>query len=125
MSDKHEQFLADLFGEHSSIMPNSGSGWAKQMDVRGKHREEEYAFAVDGKSTLRESITITLDMWEKAQEQAHNEIPALAFRWYGSYQLDPTLDLIAVEAETFRALLEMAKENYELRQELDRMAQPE
>lgn len=110
MSDKHEAFLAELFGEHSSVMPGSGSGWAKQMDVRGKHLEEEYAFAVDGKSTFRESISVSLAMWEKAVEQAHNEIPALALRWYSSYQLDSKLDLVVIEAQTFKAMKECAEE---------------
>lgn len=119
LSDKHEQFLADLFGEHSKIMPGSGSGWAKQMDVRGSHTEEDFAFAVDGKSTLRESIGVSRAMWEKAVEQSHNEIPALAFRWYSNYQLDPELDLICVEAQTFKALLEMAKENEALRKQVN------
>lgn len=114
MSDKHEAFLKELFGEHSQIMPGSGSGWAKQMDVRGKHREEEYAFAVDGKSTLGESIGVSRSMWEKAVEQSHNEIPALAFRWYGSYQLDPLLDLVCVEAQTFKAMKDCAEEYPEL-----------
>ncbi len=118
MSDKHEEFLATVFGDKSQIMPGSGSGWAKQMDVRGKHREEEYPFAVDGKSTLRESISVSLDMWDKAVEQSHNEIPALAFRWYGSYQLDSKLDLICVDANTFRAMKEDAEEVGALRKQL-------
>lgn len=122
MSDRHEEFLREIFGEHSSIMPNSGAGWAKQMDVRGKHREEEYAFSVDGKSTFRESIAVTRDMWDKAVDQSHNEIPALALRWYDSYQLDSGLDLVCVEAQIFKALLEMANENEVLRKEIDKLS---
>lgn len=110
MSDRHEEFLAELFGQHSKIMPGSGSGWAKQMDVRGKHHEEEYAFAVDGKSTFGESIGVSKAMWDKACEQAHNEIPALALRWYSTYQLDSALDLIVVEAQTFKAMKDCAEE---------------
>jgi hypothetical protein len=122
MSDRHEEFLADLFGEFSRIMPGSGSGWAKQMDVRGSHRDEAYAFAVDGKSTLGESIGVSKSMWEKAVEQAHNEVPALALRWYASYQLDSALDLVVIRAEDFRALKEMAEENYALRKKIDEMS---
>lgn len=118
MSSKHEEFLAEIFGDKSSIMPGSGSGWAKQMDVRGKHREEDFAFAVDGKATLRESISVTRAMWEKAVEQSHNETPALALRWYEDYQLTPGLDLVCVEAQDFKALKEMAEENEVLRKKL-------
>jgi hypothetical protein len=122
MSDRHEEFLSDLFGEHSRIMPGSGSTWAKQMDVRGNHHEEVFPFAVDGKSTFGESVGVSRAMWQKAVEQAHNEIPALGLRYYASYQLDPALDLIVLEAQTFKALKETAerltKEVKELREQL-------
>lgn len=123
MSDKHEEFLTTVFGKHSKVMPNSGAGWAKQMDVRGSHTEEEFAFAVDGKSTFRESISVSLDMWDKIVEQSHNEIPALALRYYGTYQLDSKLDLVAVEAQQFKALLEMANENEDLRKKIEELEQ--
>jgi hypothetical protein len=118
MSDAHEKFLEGVFGGNSKIMPNSGAGWAKQMDVRGSHTEEEFAFAVDGKSTFRESIGVTRDMWDKAVEQSANEIPALALRWYDTWRLDVGLDLVLVEAQTFKALLEAANENQALRKRI-------
>lgn len=68
------------------------------------------AFLPTHNSTFGESITVTLAMWDKAVEQSHNEIPALAFRWYGSYQLDPKLDLVCVEAQTFKAMKDCAEE---------------
>ena len=123
MSDAHEEFLTEVFGPHSTIMPNSGAGWAKQMDVRGKHREEEFAFAVDGKSTFRESIGVTIPMWTKAVEQSHNERTALAFRWYADYQLTSKLDLVAVEAQDFAEMLEAANERNELIEEIQKLQQ--
>jgi hypothetical protein len=111
MSDKHEKYLAEeIFGPNSVVMPNSGATWAKQMDVRGKHREETFAFAVDGKSTFSASVGVTIPMWQKAVEQAHNELPALALRWYNTWQLDSKLDLIVIDANTFKSMTEHIRE---------------
>jgi hypothetical protein len=110
MSDKHEKYLQGVFGENSKIMPNSGAGWAKQMDVRVSNHDETFAFAVDGKSTLNKSVGVSIAMWEKAVEQAHNELPALALRWYGTYRLNPLLDLIVIDADTFKSMTDYIKE---------------
>ncbi len=106
MSDKHEEFLVDLLGGRRTR--GSGNQFNNQMDGRHDRHAVECAFAWDGKSTLGKSISITREMWEKAEEQSHGERPLIALRFYDTDRLDVGLDLIAVSAEDFAELLERA-----------------
>jgi len=103
MSDAHEIFLADLIDGRRT--PGSGNGFANQMDVRNDARRQPWSFAVDGKSTLSRSIGVSLTMWEKAEEQAHLERPALALRWYHNQRLRGSTDLVVISAQTFAQML--------------------
>ena len=107
LSDRHERFLADTFG--GQISPGSGNQFRRQMDVRD-HPDTAHAMAWDGKATLGKSVGVTREMWKKAREQAHGEIPALALRWYGSERLDVALDLVVLSADDFAAILEDARQ---------------
>jgi len=86
-------------------MPGSGNQFANQMDVRNDYRRQKYPFCFDGKSTFNKSISVTLDMWEKAMSQAHNEEPGLALRWYHDERLRTSTDLIVVRAQDFSRML--------------------
>jgi hypothetical protein len=104
MSDKHERFLQGLFG--GRLTPGSGNGFANQMDVRNDH-EEPLPLAIDGKSTFGKSVGVTLEMWEKAVEQAGDLTPVLALRWYAKDNtLTPKRDLVVVDAHDFAEMVE-------------------
>jgi hypothetical protein len=103
LSDRHEEFLAKLIDGRRT--PGSGNGFANQADVRGDHRRQHYAFALDGKATEAKSITVKLSDWEKIVEQSHDEIPGLALRFYHDGSLRRSTDLIVIDAGTFADLL--------------------
>ena len=104
MSDKHERFLQELFG--GRITPGSGNGFANQMDVRND-RTDPLPLAIDGKSTFGKSVGVTMEMWEKAVEQAGDLTPVLALRWYAK---DNTLtskrDLVVLDAHDFAEMVD-------------------
>ena len=96
MSDAHEDWLVDLFGGRKT--KGSGNQWHNQMDGRMPSREVTYAFAWDGKSTFGKSVGVSLDMWDKAVEQALPERPMLPLRWYSNERLEVRLDLVVMNA---------------------------
>ncbi len=107
MSDQHESYLAGRLGW--KVQPGSGNQWAKQGDVVGNRYEDPYAFTFDCKATRGNSIGVTADMWEKVQEQAGGNRPALALRWYGDDHLRRVRhDLVVISLEDFIELLEEA-----------------
>lgn len=106
MGNAHEAFLADLLGYRQTR--GSGNQIHDQMDVKGSHYHDSIAFAIDGKSTLGQSIGVSRSMWYKAVEQAGSERPALALRWYNNEQLEVDTDLVVIEAEDFLEMLEKA-----------------
>lgn len=115
MSDKQEADLAELFG--GRVSPGSGNQWHRQMDVRQSRFAVFFAFAMEGKSTLGKSISITREMWNKAVEQAGGERPLLALRWYADERLSKVdLDLVALRTDD---LLELLDEVSHLRAQLD------
>jgi hypothetical protein len=106
MSDKHEEYLAELFGGRRTR--GSGNQFNNQMDGRTHRKDVEFAFAWDGKSTHGESVGVSREMWTKAVEQSHHERPMLALRWYDTDRLDVGLDLVVITAEDMAELLERA-----------------
>jgi hypothetical protein len=107
MGDKHEVFLAEVFGGTKSKA--SGSQWSDPADGRNGHGTP-FAFAWDGKSTRGKGITITREMIAKIREQALSERPALGLRWYDSDSLDLVgEDLVAIPAADMAELLENAR----------------
>jgi hypothetical protein len=106
LSDKHEEFLADLLGGRCTR--GSGNQFNDQMDGRNAVGTP-FGLAWDGKATLGKGVTVTQEMWQKAREQAGAETPALALRWYASERLDPALDLMVLDVHDFTALLEAAR----------------
>jgi hypothetical protein len=108
MSDKHEDFLAELLGGRKTR--GSGSHWRDQMDGKNDQREQPHALAWDGKATQHASVGVSREMWAKACEQSGGLIPAIAIRFYSKgFLLKPELDLIALEANDFAAILEDAR----------------
>lgn len=106
MSDAHEKYLVDLIG--GKQMRNSGAVWSQQMDVRNP-TGTPFAFALDGKSTFNDSISISRSkMWTKAREQSHNERTGLPLRWYDDYRLTVGLDLIVITTDDFAEMREIA-----------------
>jgi|SRR5580765_5121685 len=106
MSDQHEDYLAGVI--EGRKQPGSGNQFNGQMDVRNDPYDS-YALAVDGKSTMGKSISITQDMIVKAMEQAHLCEPAIGLRWYLDETGRKTLDWVAVPAEFLRSLLAEAR----------------
>jgi hypothetical protein len=108
LSDKHEAWLAALL--NGRVTRGSGSAFADQMDGKNDRHEQAHPLAWDGKATQGKSVGVSREMWAKAVEQSHGLTTALALRFYGSgYGLAPELDLIAVEANDFAAILEDAR----------------
>jgi hypothetical protein len=104
LSDKHEIFLAELFGGRRSV--GSGNQANDQADGRNRRYETFFPLAWDGKATLGKSHSITLDTWNKLVEQSHGERPVLALRWYANERLAVTRDLVVLDAHDFAELLE-------------------
>jgi hypothetical protein len=107
MSDRHEAFLAEIFGGRRT--PGSGNQFSQQMDVRDSP-STPHAMAWDGKATLGKSVGVTREMWEKARQQAGAQIPALALRWYSDERLTVAQDLVVLDAHDFAAILEDARQ---------------
>jgi hypothetical protein len=109
MSDKHEDFLAELLGGRKT--KGSGSHWRDQMDGKNDQQEQAHALAWDGKATQANSVGVSREMWAKACEQSGGLIPSIAIRFYGAgFRLKPELDLIALEVNDFAAILEDARQ---------------
>lgn len=108
MGDKHEDFLADLFGGRQTR--GSGNQWHNPMDGRTSRMTSRFAFAWDGKSTLAKSVSVSLEMWAKAVEQAGGERPMLGLRFYDTEGLDVGLDLALVNAHDLAELIEAANQ---------------
>lgn len=106
MSDAHEKFLADVID--GRVCAGSGNQFNNQMDVRN-HPSAQFPFAIDGKSTMSRSITIDLDMVQKAYDQAHDLMAGIGLRWYHDETLKHTTDWVAIPADEYRALLQAAR----------------
>jgi hypothetical protein len=108
LSSKHEAWLAELLD--GRITRGSGSAFADQMDGKNNRHEQAYALVWDGKATQGKSIGVSREMWAKAVDQSHGLITTLALRFYGAgYGLTSELDLVAVEANDFAAMLSDAR----------------
>jgi hypothetical protein len=108
MSDRHEDFLAELLGGRKT--KGSGSHWRDQMDGKNDQHEQSHALVWDGKATQNASVSISRDMWAKACEQSGGLIPSVAIRFYSKgFLLKSELDLITLEANDFAAILEDAR----------------
>lgn len=108
MGDRHEAHLADRLGMRRSR--GSGNQWRDPIDARHNRLDSEYAFAVDGKSTLKKSASVSLAMWDKAVEQAGGERPMLALRFYADASLTRVLaDLAVADLDDFAELLDAAR----------------
>ncbi|MDQ1041447.1 hypothetical protein QFZ75_007949 [Streptomyces sp. V3I8] len=107
MGDAHEAHLAETLGMRQTR--GSGNQWRDPIDARHNRLDTAYAFAVDGKSTLAKSISITRTMWEKAVEQAGGEKPMLGLRFYDDGARKVHADLAACDLLDFAELLEAAR----------------
>jgi hypothetical protein len=110
MGDAHEARLAEVLGMRQTR--GSGNQWRDQMDAKHDRTECTFAFAVDGKSTLAQSISITRAMWEKAGEQAGGELPMLALRFYNNASLEVHADLAVCDLLDFAEMREAAEAWY-------------
>ena len=106
MSDAHEDYLAEVLGGRRTR--GSGNQPSNPMDGRQASLNEPFAFAWDGKSTFGKSLSIDLPMWHKAEDQAYNERPMIALRWYTTERLEVGLDLVAIHINDFVELREAA-----------------
>lgn len=103
MAEHHEEHLADILGARKTR--GSGNQWANQMDVRQSRYTSTVAFAVDGKSTMARSISVSRDMLDKAVEQAAAERPMVALRYYDDERLRGFEDWMIVREEDLLELL--------------------
>lgn len=107
MSDRHEDDLVTLLG--GTKTRNSGAVWSDQADGHQTGLDQHWRFTWDGKSTLGESVGVSRKMLAKLREQCRGLEPMLPLRWYGNDRLTVVdEDWIAIEAETFAAVLEDA-----------------
>lgn len=111
MGDLHEAHVNDRMSMRGTR--GSGNQWRDQMDGRHNRLDTEYAFANDSKSTLKKSIGVSLDMWNKAKLQAGGERPMLTLRYYANESLrDVHADLAVADLDDF-AELHQAAQNWE------------
>lgn len=107
MSERHESFLAQLFG--GRLTRNSGAGADKTDGRHDRSTTDERCWAWDGKATMARSISVTRDAWEKLEDQAHPDIPMMPIRFYDNDRLEGSLDLVVVHAEDLANLIRMAR----------------
>ena len=108
MSKKHEEYLAKVFA--GRVTPGSGNQPVNPMDVRQSRYERAVAFAIEGKSTLGKSISVTRAMLDKAKRQAHGERPMIALRFYNDDRLKGFEDWSLVRQDDLLELMEKAGE---------------
>lgn len=115
LSDKHADYIAKLFG--APVQRGSGNQFNRPTDNRMQlSRHTPIGFAFEGKATQNESVSVRLADWEKVCEQAHGLRPAMAYRFYRKDNLlAPLADLIAVKADDFAEILELANIYMEMR----------
>lgn len=119
MADKHEEFVAKLFGSRTN--PGSGNQWNRQMDGRTDVHRQRFAFAWDCKATRAASMSVGLPMWIKAHKQSGGEHPAIPLRFYGNDHLDLFVDLILVDLNTFHEVVEAANRIDDLKEALKKV----
>ncbi len=107
MGDKHEDFCAMIL--HGNATRGSGNQWHNQLDGK-MTRVVSYPYGWDCKSTLKQSISVSRKMWEKAVEQAGGFHPMIPLRFYDTERLDVGLDLAVVNLHDLAELLEIANE---------------
>jgi len=117
MSDKHESLLVAVLGGRRT--PGSGNQANNPMDGRHNRYEQPIAFAWDGKSTLAQSISVTREMWAKAEEQALGERPMLALRFYDNERLTRYIDLATISLDDLVELLQTIEQLQERVVELE------
>lgn len=110
MSDKHEDYIHSVIGGRRTR--NSGAVWSDQTDVRMDVRDDDLAFAADGKATLGQSISIKLEDWRKLETQAGDLTPVMPIRFYSTYRLDVAQDLWLIDDHTMQMFLEIARDYY-------------
>jgi hypothetical protein len=107
MSERHEAYLAELFDGRTTR--NSGAGVDKTDGRERRIDLGDRAFAWDGKSTMAASISITREMWDKTEEQAHPDLPLVPLRFYDNHRLEGSLDLVVIHAEDLANLIRRAR----------------
>jgi hypothetical protein len=105
MSDRHEADLAEWF--HGRRTRGSGNQAANPGDGRGNRFTDRFGFCWDGKSTLASSISVTLPMLDKLDEQAHGERSLLPLRFYADERLHVRRDMVVVGMDDFREMLDV------------------
>jgi len=121
MGDRHEADIAEWIG--GVQQKASGSQWQAQMDAVNGEKSTPFPLAADGKSTMKSSMSVTLDMWKKAVEQTFGKIPTVWLRWYRDENLrEVELDLVVIGRRDFVEILEAAR-SWKKHQELAEIIQ--
>ncbi|MFH8483138.1 hypothetical protein [Streptomyces sp. NPDC018055] len=107
MGDQHEKHVAEKLQMRQTR--GSGNQWRDPMDGRHNRLDTEWAYANDGKSTLKKSVGVSLGMWNKAVEQAGGERPLLTLRFYKDERLSGVhADLAVTDLDDFAEQREAA-----------------
>jgi hypothetical protein len=106
MGDAHEEHFTDVLGQRKTR--GSGNQWRDQLDGKHNRLDTEWAFASDGKSTLKKSISVSLEMWKKIVEQAGGDRPTMPVRFYGNESLKVEADLILSDLYDFAEMRQAA-----------------
>jgi hypothetical protein len=99
MGKEHEQFVAKLLGGDRN--PGSGNQWHSQGDGHS------VGWGWDCKSSLANSMSISLDTLDKLSEQVYPRRPLLPVRFYGNERLTSFRDYIMVGIDDFQMLYEL------------------
>ncbi|MET7363313.1 hypothetical protein ABZS76_33415 [Streptomyces sp. NPDC005562] len=107
MGDTHEAYFADLLGQRQTR--GSGNQWRDPIDARHNRLDTNWAYASDGKSTLKKSISVSLASWKKAVEQAGGERPSMPLRFYADAALTVAADLMLCDLLDFAEMRDAAQ----------------
>ncbi len=104
LSDRHEEYLADVFGGRKTR--GSGNQPNDQMDGKQSYGDEHYVFAWDGKATLGKSISVTRQMVHKAIEQSHWARTMIPLRFYADARLtEVEFDLAVIQVNDLAEMM--------------------
>ena len=101
LSVKHEEDVHEWLGGH--LARSSGNQFADQADGRRSRYRSAFGFAWDCKAAMpgTKSVSITREMLDKIQAQAHGERPMVPLRFYDSERGHVEHDWVALKMDDF------------------------
>jgi hypothetical protein len=109
MASMHEAWFTRLFA--GVIHPGSGNQLVNQGDGHRSYYRYGMGWVWDCKSTLAQSISVTLASWHKLTEQCGIDKPLMPLRLYLNNRLTEFVDLVVMKPEDLIEILELLEES--------------